>query len=92
MVSFALITEGITDQAVIENILIGCFDDPIVNPIQPLRDATDKQATHGGWELVLEHLRSPGLNQALQFNDFVIVQLDTDVSEEHHYDLPKLLN
>jgi len=28
MPSFALVTEGITDQVVIENILVGFFDDP----------------------------------------------------------------
>lgn len=44
MTTFGLIAEGITDQVVIENILIGYFNNPdiIVNPLLPLRDETDK--------------------------------------------------
>lgn len=49
MASFALITEGITDQVVIETLLLACLGaDTAVNPMQPLRDATDesRQAMH----------------------------------------------
>ena len=44
MAVFGLITEGKTDQIIIENILAGYFDDPdiIVNWLLPLRDETDK--------------------------------------------------
>lgn len=40
MTTFGLITEGLTDQIVIENILSGYFNtnDLIVNPLQPERD------------------------------------------------------
>ncbi|WP_413261147.1 hypothetical protein [Floridanema flaviceps] len=43
MISFGLITEGLTDQIVIEDILSGYFntDDIIVNPLQPERDTKD---------------------------------------------------
>ena len=48
MTSFALITEGITDQAVIENILFRYYKDEVdVRPLQPPRDATD-DARAGG--------------------------------------------
>ena len=54
MASFALITEGITDQAVLENILTGLYGEDVeVNPLQPLRDATDtsrvKSDSFAGW-------------------------------------------
>ena len=39
--SIALIAEGVTDQAVLENLLLGCFHDPEIEPLQPLRDATN---------------------------------------------------
>jgi len=43
MASFALITEGITDQVAISAILYGLYDEePEIRPVQPLRDATDE--------------------------------------------------
>jgi len=46
MVTIGLITEGITDQIVIENILMGYFDqnedDIEFKELQPLRDNTDE--------------------------------------------------
>lgn len=87
MPSFALVTEGITDQIVIENILVGFFDDPNleVNPLQPLRDETDRNraANPGNWHKVLEYCASEEFCGAFQFNDYVIVQIDTDVAADY---------
>ncbi len=87
MPSFALVTEGITDQKVIENILFGFFDDPDleVNPLQPLRDQTDRNRTitFGNWHKVLEYCASEEFRGAFQFNDYVIVQIDTDVAADY---------
>ncbi len=84
MPSFALVTEGLTDQIVIENILFGFFDDPNIdiNPLQPLRDETDRNhaVTPGNWHKVLEYCSSEEFRGAFQFNDYVIVQIDTDVA------------
>jgi len=90
MVSFALITEGITDQAVLENILIGIYGDDVdVNPLQPLRDATDtsraKSDSFGGWEQVFEYCQHEDFNEVFMFNDYVIIQIDTDVGERPHF-------
>ncbi len=93
MPKFGLITEGITDQIVIENILVGYFDNPdiIVNPLQPLRDETDKSrmANGGGWTLVFDHCRSAQFQDAFSFNDYIIIQIDTDVCDETGYDISK---
>ncbi len=93
MKTFALITEGTTDQAVIENILYGFLGDHdlYVNPLLPLRDETDKQRIENfsNWGLVFEYCKSKKLRKAFQFNDYVIIQIDTDVSEEPNYDIPK---
>lgn len=58
--SFAVVAEGATDHAIIENIIIGiCKTHNIelesINPVQPLVDATGKQLieSHGGWHKVL---------------------------------------
>ncbi len=93
MVKFGFITEGLTDQIVIEYILSGYFDtdDLDINELQPIRDETDKNRSenYGGWTLVFEYCKSDRFKQAFQFNDYIIIQIDTDVCEEKHYDVSK---
>lgn len=93
MSNFGLIAEGITDQIVIENILSGFFDDPdiVINPIQPLRDETDKTRiiTAGGWTLVFEHCKSDKFKEAFSFNDYIIIQIDTDTCDDIGYEISK---
>ena len=93
MLSFALITEGITDQAVLENILTGMYGDDVeVKPLQPLRDATDssrvKSDSLGGWEQVFEYCQFENFDELLMFNDYVIIQIDTDSGYEVNYGVP----
>jgi hypothetical protein len=90
MSSFALVTEGLTDQIALETILLGYYsdDDLEVRPLQPMRDVTDlsRQGSFGGWELVLEYcLRTDILNEALAFNDYLIFQIDTDCAEHKNF-------
>ncbi len=83
MISFGLITEGITDQIVLENILFGFFNnvDIPINPLCPLRDATDKNRMEkaGNWVEVFEYCASSDFKTALFTNNFLIIQIDTDV-------------
>jgi hypothetical protein len=94
MPSFGFITEGKTDKIVIENILSGYFDSLNIDfrPFLPLLDETDKNNVENfsNWKLVLDYCQSPKFKQALQFVDYLIVQIDTDVCEERHYDISKL--
>jgi hypothetical protein len=89
--NFALITEGKTDQAIIENVLIGHLriESSQVRPLQPLRDKTDTNKSFSNWYLVFEYCESKKFKEIFQYNDYVIIQIDTDVSEEIHYDVPK---
>ncbi len=93
MISFGFITEGVTDQIVIEYVLSGYFDtdDIDINELQPLRDETDKNRSknYGGWKLVFDYCESDKFKKAFQFNDYIIIQIDTDVCEEVHYDISK---
>jgi hypothetical protein len=59
MITFGLITEGLTDQIVIENILHGYFNtEPVVNPLQPERDKdNDDKSDYGGWTLVFKYFQ-----------------------------------
>ena len=44
MMDFGLVTEGVTDQEVLSNILFGYYNNPniLISELQPLRDETDK--------------------------------------------------
>lgn len=82
MLRFALITEGITDQVILEYILYAQYGKQIVvNPIQPARDATDeaRQASGGGFERIVDYCRPQQIAQILETNDYLIFQIDTDI-------------
>lgn len=97
MTTFALITEGITDQVILEHMLGEFYDEKYkeqeepdihINPIQPARDDTDasRASTMGGWERVLEHCSHPDIiSSCLSSNDFVIIQIDTDCCEHVNF-------
>ncbi|MEG4328042.1 phage tail protein [Microcoleus sp. herbarium5] len=90
MISFGLITEGLTDQIVIENILAGYFNSPDldIRQLQPERDKdNENKSTYGGWTLVFDYCKSTDFQEALQFIDYIIIQIDTDVSDD--YNIPK---
>jgi len=101
MPSFALVAEGITDQVVIEriiftvtsNILDDIDDEADIQPLQPLRDATDRSRTaegnFGGWERVREFCQSSErLEEALEFNDYLVIHVDTDMCEHVNFGVP----
>ena len=75
MVSFGLISEGPTDQIVIESILFGVFD----NPDLPITALQPKPQEAGNWVRVFDYCASSELKSALTFNDFLIIQIDTDI-------------
>lgn len=83
MASFALITEGITDQVAISAVLYGLYDEDEleIRPVQPLRDATDeaRQGNRAGWEKVFEYCSLDDFAAVFATNDYVIIQVDTDV-------------
>ncbi|MEG3954904.1 phage tail protein [Microcoleus sp. herbarium2] len=87
MISFGLITEGLTDQIVIENILAGYFKNPDldIRPLQPGRDKDDenKYKGYGSWSQVFAYCRLIDFQESFQFNDYIIIQIDTDVSQEY---------
>ena len=95
MPTFGIVAEGITDHAVIENILLGFFADedeePVVNPVQPLVDQTGKKRVSGpgGWELFFAFFQRGEHLRALQTNDYLVLQVDTDRAEDKGYDVPR---
>jgi hypothetical protein len=102
MIKFALISEGILDQVIIERIISTTFknkiiNDIMVNPVQPQRDATDQSKVakncFGGWEEVIAYCSKPELlKQALDVNDYIIIHIDTDVCGHKNFNIPIVLN
>lgn len=95
MENFALITEGITDQVVLESILCGYYEDDLeINIIQPARDATDesRQENFGGWEKVLEYCKLSAFKEIFLFNKYVVIQIDTDITEHVNFGISHNFN
>lgn len=96
MATFGLIAEGPTDYIVIQSILYGYFNtsDIVIRKLHPkeLKDATNKHRVENntGWYAVFDYCQQIEFKQSFQSNDYMIIQIDTDVSEEKHYDIPKM--
>lgn len=80
MVKFGFVVEGPTDRAVLENILIGYFDEDISEYFTRLQPREMKDS--GGWSRILTYCQSTDFVDAFDDSDFVIVQIDTDRSFE----------
>ena len=87
MPTFGIIAKGVSDQSVIRNILSGYFgkDQTFVNPVQPLPMA----GSPAKWTRVLHCLTQREPEEALQFNDFLVIHIDTDIQEEKGFDVPR---
>jgi hypothetical protein len=91
MNEFAIVSEGVTDYAVLKNILLGWFKgqaaEPFLKPYQPDPTAEGDNAWQefGNWENVLKYLAEKKHRDALEFADFLIVQIDTDQSEHTNF-------
>ncbi len=92
MTLFGLIAEGETDHAVLENILLGITGEDISDEItilQPDIDETTRGSLQefGGWYNVFQYCISEDFKESFQRVQYVVIQIDTDVSEHTHYDI-----
>jgi hypothetical protein len=92
MTLFGLIAEGETDHAVLENILLGITGEDISDEITILQPDIDETAKgtlkeFGGWYNVFQYCKSEDFKEAFQRVQYVVIQIDTDVSENLHYDI-----
>jgi len=92
MAKFGLVCEGITDQSVLENILYGFYNkdyediDDEIQRVQPSLDDTDNK---GGWTRLFTYLNESFEEEVLN-HDYIIIQVDTDVSEEIGFEVSSL--
>ncbi|MCK9398235.1 MAG: hypothetical protein M0Q44_21945 [Methylobacter sp.] len=92
---FGLACEGVTDQITIENILCGYFKNPDldeeITQLQPPFDETDKkQKDFGGWQMLLAYLSTTRFRDDVLNNNFIVIQVDTDVSNETGFDVSQV--
>ena len=86
---FAIVAEGLTDQIILRHILVGFFgnweEEPTITFVQPLYDTTGQKTapSPGGFDQVIKYLESKRFREALQFNRYLVIHLDTDVSEQY---------
>ena len=87
--SFGLICEGPTDQAAIENILCGIFQNEdlleLITALQP--GSASEGNLDGGWERVLLYLANHKFRQSFSMVSNVVVQIDTDVAGMKNFDV-----
>lgn len=92
MVVFGLLCEGVRDQAVIEQVLLGYFADqpgqPDIRPVFP-PEVARKADEVGGWTVLKGLLLAGQHRKALQFVDYLVVHVDTDVCEDLGFDVPR---
>ncbi len=88
---FALITEGASEHRVIKHLIAKYFKDldPEINQIQP-KVVNDKQAAIGGWNEVLKYCEREELKDIFVENDFLIIQIDTDQSQNRAFNISHL--
>ncbi|MEA3353419.1 MAG: phage tail protein [Campylobacterota bacterium] len=97
MAKFGLACEGITDHIVIENILCGFYRgyddlDGEIQAFQPAYDETtkkQKEDQYGGWEMLLEYLSEKRFRDNVLNSEYVIVQIDTDISDHTNFGVQK---
>ena len=87
MGDFAIVGEGITDQIVLQSIILAFYDkrdpEPLVVFEQPPLDTTGAaglKPAPGGWTLVVRYLRDRRYLQALQMNRYLVIQIDSDIA------------
>ncbi|MCF8298022.1 MAG: hypothetical protein K9J13_10795 [Saprospiraceae bacterium] len=79
--SIGIISEGITDQVVITNLIYGYFNNTDINvePLQP----KDKEPF--GWTKVFKYCGTNDFKEAFIWYDYVIIQIDTDTHADWEY-------
>lgn len=87
-----LFAEGYTDQLVIQEVLYGALGEEIeINFVQPIQAGPDANGSYapGGWTVLFDALRRGEHRRALQFNDWILIHVDTDVCDQPGFDVSR---
>ena len=85
-----IVAEGVTDQLVIQNILLGFFKDRLAEQDIYFDQPPDISAEQrfGSWALVMTYLQQGRYAEVFQLRDYLVVQIDSDVSPQKHFEVP----
>ena len=93
MASFAIICEGISENLSLHAIIEKMRQtDTYFADIQPRTEVSHShtvQEGSGGWPEVLSHCNTEVFKRALQNNDYLVVQVDTDRCDNQGFDIKK---
>ena len=90
MANIAIICEGISENKILQHMATRACGPHTFNAIQPkITQDTLKQDGFGGWKQVLDHCNEETFDAIFQFNDYLIIQIDTDASEIAPYNVAK---
>lgn len=89
--TFGVICEGPSDYRIVKRILDVFFrgNDPFISCYQPKQLPSGK-SDYGGWPRVLECCGNSTLKEIFEFNDYAIIQIDTDCSQDSPFNVPHL--
>ncbi|MCX4243693.1 hypothetical protein [Paraliomyxa miuraensis] len=96
MTTIGILSEGRTDQAVIKQVLLGYFADQgaaldalEINSFFPPEIPLPGEPEEGGWTVLKRRLQDGHHLQALGFNDYLVIHIDTDVCDHPGYDVSR---
>ena len=82
--NIALICEGVSEINMITNLIQRYTGISSITPIQPKILSNSKQNGYGSYQGVISHCNNKVIKNALDSgNDFVVIQIDTDVSKDY---------
>ena len=94
MASFAIICEGISENLSLHAIIEKMSQtDSYFADLQPKTEMSHRHAVQegsGGWTEVLAHCNTEEFRMALQNNDYLVVQIDTDKCDEKPFGIKKI--
>ncbi|MEI7726766.1 MAG: hypothetical protein WCK09_16775 [Bacteroidota bacterium] len=89
--SFGVICEGPSDFRIIKRIIESFFkgEDPTIVCYQPKQLPSGK-SDFGGWTGVLGNCRNDTLKEIFEFNNYAIIQIDTDCLQDKPFNVPHI--
>jgi len=89
MKTIGLICEGVSEINIMARIISKYLgDDVVVHPIEPevkVENGFLVQSGYGGWQQVLNHCNDETIERILSFNDYLVIQIDTDTCYQIDY-------
>ena len=91
MKTIGLICEGVSEINIVTRIVSKYLDDNIairaIEPETKTENGRLVQNGYGGWQQVLRHCNDETVERILEYNDYLLIQIDTDTANQQGYDV-----